>query len=172
MNWVDIVVVVILILSFVSGLKEGAVKSLFSVAIQLVAIFIAGLYYHLLASLLSFLPGEDWENFIGFFVTLVIITIILNLLLFIPRNIIRKLLPENPLFRLFGGALNLFNASIGLVIFTLVIKAYPVIDWLERAVADSAILSWLVMQLDFLQRLLPEIFRQSDTVIKLIDSIF
>ena len=61
MGWiVDIIVIIILILSFVGGLKDGAVKSFFSLLALVIAIPLTGLSYRLLATILSFLPGTNW----------------------------------------------------------------------------------------------------------------
>ena len=55
MIWVNIIALIILCFSLLGGIKEGAVKNLFSLAIQIFAIFIAGHIYHLIATVLSFL---------------------------------------------------------------------------------------------------------------------
>jgi len=90
MTWVSILAVIIIILSFFGGLKEGAVKNFFSLVVLIIAIPLAGLWYHLIAIILSFLPGTNWENFVGFFITLGLISIILHFILLLPRKIIQK----------------------------------------------------------------------------------
>jgi uncharacterized membrane protein required for colicin V production len=141
MSWViDIIVIIILILSFVGGLKDGAIKSFFSLLALIIAIPIAGLSYLLLAAILSFLPGTNWENFFGFFITMGIISVILHLIFLLPRKFTQKIWKKGILFRLLGGALNALGACIGFTVFTLVLRAYPIFDWLERVVSGS----WLV----------------------------
>jgi len=165
MIWVSILAVLILVLSFIGGLKEGAVKSFFSLIALIIAIPIAGASYRLLANILSFLPGENWENFIGFFIALALISVILHFIFFLPRKLIQKVWNKGGFFRLIGGALNIFNSAIGLAVFTLVILAYPFWGWLERAVADSSVLNWLTVHLSFVQALLPELFQSVSTII-------
>jgi len=75
-----------------------------------------------------------------------------------PRRLIQKIWKKGGLFWLIGGTLTIFNAAIGMVVFTLVIQAYPIIGWLEGAVTDSGILNWLVVLLSFVQSMLPEVF--------------
>lgn len=159
MNWVDIVAIILLILSFLGGLKEGAVKTLSSLVALLIAIPATTFSYRLLASVLSFLPGEDWENFLGFFITLGIITAILHLVFFIPRKIIGGIWKEGILFRLLGGVFNLVGGIIGMVVFVLVVQACPIFDWLSRWVSGSGILATLVNAFSFIQLMLPEAFR-------------
>jgi uncharacterized membrane protein required for colicin V production len=159
MNWVDIVVVILLILSFLGGLKEGAVKSLSSLVALLIAIPLAGLGYRLLASLLSFLPGENWENFLGFFITLGIITAILHLVFFIPRKLIGAIWKKGVFYRVLGGVFNLLGSIIGFVVFTLVVQSYPIFDWLARWVSDSGVLAGLASAFGFVHMMLPAAFK-------------
>ena len=161
MVWVSLFALLILILSFVGGLKEGAVKQFVSLAVLIVAIPLTGISYHLVATILSFLPGENWENFVGFFITLAVISVILHFIVFLPRRLVQKIWKKGLLFRLLGGALNTLNASIGMVVFTLVLLAFPIFDWLERAVAGSSVIAALVQALGFVQALLPDIFRDA-----------
>ena len=159
--WVDIVVIIILCLSLFGGLKEGAVKQFFSLLILFIAIPLTGQLYYLLATALSFIPGTNWENFIGFFITLAIISVIFHFIFLIPRNFTAKVWKKGLVFRILGGAFNAFGACIGFAVFTLVLGAYPVIDFAARAVADSGVLMWLAEHLSFVQAMLPEVFRNA-----------
>lgn len=165
MIWVSIIAALILFFSFIGGFKEGAVKNFFSLIALLIAIPLTGISYRLLANLLSFIPGENWENFIGFFITLALISIILYFVFLLPRKLIQKAWGKGVFFRLIGGALNIFNAAIGLTVFTLVLQAYPIFRWLEQAVMGSGVLTWLVVHLSFVQAMLPELLRQAATPI-------
>ena len=165
--WVNILAVLILFFSLIGGLKEGAVKSFFSLIALIIAIPLTGISYHLLTNVLSFLPGENWEHFIGFFITLALISIVLHLVFLIPKKFAQKAWNKGVLFRLMGGALNIFNTTIGMVLFTLLIQTYPIISWLEQAVTDSSVLTWLVVHLNFVQTMLPEIFQRDVVYITL-----
>ena len=161
MIWVNLIAVLILIFSLLGGLKEGAVKQFFNLVALLIAIPLTGLSYHLLTNLLSFLPGENWENFIGFYIALAIISVILHLIALLPRKIVQKIWRKGLFFRLLGGALNVVNASIGMVVFTLVLSAYPIFEWLERWVAGSSVLMSLVNIFAFVQSMLPQVFQSA-----------
>jgi len=165
---VSILAVLILVFSFIGGFKEGAVKQFFNLVILLIAIPLAGMSYGLISKIISFLPGVNWENFIGFFIALAVISVILHFIALLPRKIIQKIWKRGILFRLLGGALNVFNAGIGMVVFTLVLLAYPIFDWLERAMAGSNVLAWLVENLSFVLALLPEAFRHAGMVVSAI----
>ena len=169
MEWlVSLFVLFVLVVSLFAGFKEGAVKHFFNLAVLFIAIFISGLAYHLIAGLLSFLPGENWESFIGFCITFAIVSAIMHLAFFLPRRIINKIWKRGLLYRLLGGALNAVSASIGLVVFALVLNAYPIFDWLARWVAGSSIMSSLVSAYGFVQALLPPEFQAAATVVSII----
>ena len=168
MIWVNIIAVLILILSFFGGLREGAVKQFFNLVVLIIAIPLAGLSYRLIAIILSFLPGENWENFIGFFIALVLISVILHFIVLLSRRIVQKVWRRGLFFRLLGGVLNAVNASIGMVVFTLLLLAYPIFDWLERWVAGSGVLASLVDIFGFIQAMLPEAFQNAATMVSVI----
>ena len=155
MIWVDIIAVIVLFLSFVGGLKEGAIKNSFSLIALLIAIPVTGVSYHLVASILSFLPGKNWENFMGFFITMGLIILTLYFAFLIPRRLIQKIWKKGVFVRLIGSALNILNAAIGIVVFILLVEAYPIFGWLERVVLGSGVLNWLVVNLNFISAMLP-----------------
>jgi uncharacterized membrane protein required for colicin V production len=165
MIWVSIIASLILLFSLIGGLREGAVKQFFSLISLLIAIPVAGISYHLLAGLLSFIPGDNWENFVGFFIMLAVVSIILYFVFRLPRGIAEKAWNKGILFWVIGAVFNIFNAAIGMVVFALVLDAYPIFDWLERAVGGSVVVSWLVSQLSCVQAVLPEVFRQAATMV-------
>ena len=164
MHWFDIIVIIILILTFFGGIKDGAVKTFSSLVALIIAIPAAGASYRLIASLLSFLPGENWENFFGFFITMGIISVILHLIFLLPRKFTQKIWKKGMLFRLLGGVLNLFGTAIGFTVFALVLRAYPIFDWLASWFSSSGVLTWLVDKFGFVQAMLPEALKQVSTI--------
>jgi len=161
MNWVDIVVIIVLGLSFLGGMKEGAVRTFSSLIALVISIPLAGLSYRLMASVLSFLPGEDWENFLGFYICLAIAAIILHLIFFFPRKLVTAAWHEGILYRLLGGGINLLGAIIGAVLFTLILQAFPISDWLVERVADSEVLTTLTNSFSFVASMLPDVAKNS-----------
>jgi uncharacterized membrane protein required for colicin V production len=155
---VSIIAVIILILSVFNGFREGALKQTVSIISLLAAIPLAGLCYHWLESLFSFLPGENWEGFLGFIITMGIIMVLIQLILWLPRKNFEKGWNEGALFRLVGSALGFFNAAIGMVLFAIVLNAYPIFDWLQSAVSGSGVINWLSSWLGFVQSWLPAAF--------------
>lgn len=161
MVWIDIIVALILLFSLIGGLKAGAVYGFFSLLILIIVILVTGAFYGYMASLLSFWPGEDWENFLGFLLTMVIASIIISLVLFIPRHFIGMAWKGGGFSSLLGGMFNLANSAIGLIVLVLLFQTYPVIPWLGDILAESIILTWLAGHLEFVRLLLPEAFRST-----------
>ena len=155
---ISLFVIVILVVSFFVGLKEGAVKRLFSLVATLIAIVLAGLSYDFLAGLLSFLPGENWENFLGFFITLGIISALLHLLFFIPRKVLQKAWNQGAPYRILGCIASVFETGIGFVVFAFVLAKFPIIDWLARWFSESGVMSSLIDIFSFVPDLLPQSF--------------
>lgn len=158
---VDIIVVILLILSFLGGMKDGAVKTGSSLVALIISIPLTTFSYKVLASLLSFLPGENWGNFLGFFITMGIISLILHIVFFLPRKLIGAIWKKGVFFRLLGGALSLVGAIIGMIVFVLLVQTYPIFDWLARWVSGSDVLAGLVNAFSFVRLLLPEAFKSS-----------
>lgn len=156
---VSIIAALLLFFSLINGFKAGALKQGISIISLLIAIPLTGLCYNWLASLLSFIPGTNWENFLGFIITMGIIMVIFYFALLIPRRHFEKVWNEGPLFRMIGAALGFLGTAIGMVLFALVLNAYPIFDWLQRAVSGSAVISWLDSWLGFIQYMLPSVFR-------------
>jgi uncharacterized membrane protein required for colicin V production len=158
---VTIVAAIILIFSFIGGLTQGLVKSFFSLVTFIVAVPVAGLYYTFFAGLLGFIHNHDWENFLGFFITMAVVSIILSIVFYFPRKILEKTWQEDLWTRLVAGLLNLLGAGMGLVILTTLVTAFPIWEWLRLALADSSVTSWLLTHLTFAQSLLPEALRSA-----------
>lgn len=162
---VSIIAALVLLVSIFGGIKEGAVKQLFTLLAALISIPVAGYSYQVLAGWLSFIPGQNWENLIAFFVIMVVVNIILYFVFIIPGRLFQKTWNKGVLYRLLGAVFNIVNAAIGMVVFALVLAVYPIIDWLERAVSGSDVIVWLISLFSFVQAVLPEVFRQAATMV-------
>lgn len=76
MNWLDIVIIVILVISVFSGLKTGIIKAILSLAGVVVGVVLAGRYYAPLAENLSFIPHEGTAKMIAFAIILIAMMVI------------------------------------------------------------------------------------------------
>ena len=162
---VSIIAALILLFSLIGGFRDGAVKQLFTLLGTLIAIPIAGVSYKGLAGILSFIPGENWENFIAFFIMMAVISIIMYFIFILPGRALKKAWPGGLFYCVLGAIFSFVNAAIGMVVFALVLHAYPIIDWLERTVSGSGVITWLVSLFSFIQSVLPEALRQAATMV-------
>lgn len=168
MNWVSVVAILGLLFSIVMGLREGAVKQLFTLLATLIAIPIAGVAYKGLANILSFIPGENWESFVAFFIMMAVVSIILYFVFILPGRALKKAWQGGPFFCVLGAIFSLVNTAIGMVVFALVLNAYPIFDWLGRAVGGSDVISFLVSVFGCVQSVLPEALRQAAAMVGLL----
>lgn len=75
MNWLDIILVVVLIASAVGGLFSGLIKSVLNLAGLIVGVVLAGHYYNVLAGALTFVSGGV-AKVLGFIIILVVILVL------------------------------------------------------------------------------------------------
>jgi uncharacterized membrane protein required for colicin V production len=157
--------ILIIFFSFVGGFFEGAVKNLFALIILVISAVVAGATYTYVAGILSFLSGENWEHFLGFFIVMILVSIILFFVLLIPRRLLQVVWSGGLLSRIVGAILGAFNAAIGLTVFALVLQTYPAIEWFAEVISEASVFSWLVTQLGFIKLLLPVVFRSATPAI-------
>lgn len=92
MNWLDIVMLVIVGLSVFTGLKNGLIKTVFSLVGMIIGIFIAGSYYKELAGVLTFIPNEDIAGAVAFIIIMGVVALIANLLGLIVKKIVHSVM--------------------------------------------------------------------------------
>jgi uncharacterized membrane protein required for colicin V production len=158
MIWVDVIAALILIFSFIGGLKEGAVRSFFALIAMFISIPVTGFLYGYVVNILFFIPSEAWRNFLGFFGAYIIISVILAVIFMIPRHLLGNIWDKGILSPLLGGLFSLIGAGISIVLLRIVVHTYPIFDWLDYILVNSSVISWLTTYLDFIRLMLPEVF--------------
>jgi len=76
MNWLDIVILVLIILSTLIGLKVGIIKAVLSMAGVIAGVVLAGRYYTALAGHLTFISQPALAKIIAFAIILIVVMII------------------------------------------------------------------------------------------------
>jgi uncharacterized membrane protein required for colicin V production len=165
MIWVDIIISIIFIFVFIGGLRQGAFRSIFSFISLIIAIPVTGLLYHFLVKIFSFVHDENWANFLGFLITFIVISILLSLIFWIPRKIM-KLGEGGILSAIIGGVFALAGFSIALVLFNILIETYPVWNWLVGVLEGSQIIKVLLAIFGFIKFMLPETFRTASLTLQ------
>lgn len=156
---IDFIVALILIFSFIGGLKEGEVKAFFSLLALIIALPLAGLFYVYISSWLVFMQDSNWRNILAFLMMLGIIMVILLFIFMLPRHLLEKIWNGGFFWSFLGGILGLLNSAVGLVVLVTLIEANPAADWARDVTLASNILNWLVSNLNPVVFLLPEALR-------------
>ncbi len=76
MNWLDIVILLLIVISTVIGLRIGIIKAGLSLAGLIIGVILAGLYYIPLSQNLTFIPTESVARVLAFAIILVGVMIV------------------------------------------------------------------------------------------------
>ncbi len=156
---IDIIVALILIFSFIGGLREGAVKELLNLVALLLALSLTGFFMGYVTSWFNCIPDANWRGLLGFAVTLLLIMIVLGLLFWPLRGMVEKGWSGGALWSILGGIFGLINSAIGLIVLVRLFEIYPVFTWLNMVFLSSQILNWLISYVGPLLVMLPVSFR-------------
>jgi len=156
---VDIIVALMLIFSFIGGLKEGAVKEFLNLVAMLLALALTGYFMGYVTAWFNFIPDVNWRGLLGFAITLMIILIVLGLLFWPLRAMVEKGWNGGALWSILGGIFGVMGTAIGLIVLVRLFDVYPVFDWLTTVFRSSQILNWLVSHIGPLLMMLPGAMR-------------
>lgn len=144
MNWVDVVIVIILVIGLFKGLANGFVRGLFGLVALVLGIAIAAGYYSQLREALLFrLPmGLQMQNIISFLLIFLIVMLLVSIL----GNIISralKLAALGWLDRLAGGVLGVFMSClfVGALLLLVVMAGFHENNAVARSTVAPAVVS-------------------------------
>lgn len=140
MNWLDIVIIVVVVLLGIAGLRQGMIRTVFGIAGLIGGIFLAGRYYDELAALF-FPSGASWAN-IAAYAIIAIATLVV-------AGVIGWLLAKLVNFAALGWLDRLVGCVLGVVIggllcaaiLAIIVKYYP---GMEATINQSVIARFLV----------------------------
>jgi membrane protein required for colicin V production len=143
MNWLDILIIIVLILLGVAGLRQGLIRTVFGIAGLIGGIFLAGRYYDELAARL-FPSGAIWGNIAAYAIILIATLVV--------AGVIGWLLAKLINFAALGWLDKFMGFILGVVIGALLFAAILAIvlhfaDYypgMEATINESAIGSFLV----------------------------
>ncbi len=154
MNWLDIIIIVILVASIFIGGKTGLIKVLLSLLGLCVGISLAGRYYLTLAERLTSIPQEKVAHIAAFAIILIGVMVVAALAGWLLTKIISAVM--------LGWVNGLGGMVFGLVMGALSVSTLLAI-WVKflgmnQAVSDSGLASLLLNQLPVVLALLPPDF--------------
>jgi membrane protein required for colicin V production len=140
MNWLDIVIIVVIVLLGIAGLRQGMIRTVFGIAGLIGGIFLAGRYYDELAARL-FPSGAIWGNIAAYAIILLATLLV--------AGVIGWLLAKLVNFAALGWLDRVMGFILGVVIggllcaaiLAIAVKFYP---GMEATINQSVIARFLV----------------------------
>lgn len=154
MNWLDIVILVILAISVLTGLKTGIIKAILSLAGVIVGVILAGRYYMALAEQLTFIPQENWARIAAFALILIGVMLIAGILAGILKWLVSLVL-LGWVNRL-GGAV--FGFVLGVIFCAALLAIWVKFLGISDPIAESSLAILLLDRFPLILGLLPEEF--------------
>jgi len=154
MNWLDIVILVLIIIPTFLGLKSGIIKAVLSLVGAIVGVILAGQYHEALAGQLTFISQPSIANIVAFAIILIAVMIIATVLASMMRWIVSAIL--------LGWVDRLGGAVFGFLIGAIFCGALLAI-WVKflgdvPAITDSALATLLLDRFPLILALLPTEF--------------
>ena len=115
MNWVDVVIIIYLALSIISGFVQGLIRSLLSIIGLIVGILLASHFYKQLGDILTFISNRNVADIVAFIVILLAVMVIAALIGLVLRSIIKAIM--------LGWIDKLGGAVLGLILGALSVSA-------------------------------------------------
>jgi membrane protein required for colicin V production len=154
MNVTDVVIIVVLLIGFFSGIGRGFVRGILGLAALVVGIMIAsGNYQRLADTALSFMPGENGPEILSFVVIFLVVVLLVGLV----GRIISRALREASLGwldRLAGAILGIVVASVVLSVILLLAAMAGLED--QKLLAESRMAPRVIGVTDVVVSILPE----------------
>ena len=106
MNWLDIVIIILLVVPTLIGLKNGIIKAAFTVAGVIVGVVLAGKFSGQLGEAMTFISDPGWAKVVAYAIILVVVMVIASIGAKLVKNVLEAIL-LNWINRLGGAILGL-----------------------------------------------------------------
>ena len=159
MNFIDVFLIIVVLLSVWNGWRKGFVIGAFELISWIGTLFIGFFGYKYVAALLkSFLSLGVWTLPVAFILTLIIARIILSLII----NNVLKITPVDTHYNLVNKGLGIapgfINGAIYATLIAGLLLAFPISDTLSETTRESKIASKLAGQVEWFDERLSPIF--------------
>ena len=155
MNWVDIVIIIYLVLSVISGFVQGLIRTVFSLVGMVVGILLASHFYLQLGNVLTFISNKDWANIVAFVVILLAVMGVAALIAWLLRTLIKSVM--------LGWIDKLGGAVFGLILGALSVGAFLaiIVRYTDASViTESKMAGFFLDKFPLVLKLLPSGFDQ------------
>jgi membrane protein required for colicin V production len=123
MNWLDIVILIYLAVSVISGLVQGLIRTVLSIVGVIVGIFLASHFYIQLGNALTFISNKDTANIVAFIIILLAVMIVAAIIAWLLKSII-KAIKLGWVDKLGGTVLGLILGALSVSAFLAIIVKY------------------------------------------------
>ena len=154
MNWLDIIILILLLASIFGGLISGLIRSVFSLAGLIVGIVLAGRYYETLAEYMTFISNETASRVLAFIIIFFIVAVIAFLLGALLTKV-ASAITLGWVNRLGGAVLGLFLGALFVGAILAVCIKFSI---LSGTISESVLASILTDRLPLVLALLPDEF--------------
>ncbi|MBI2830906.1 MAG: CvpA family protein [Chloroflexi bacterium] len=151
MNWLDIVIIIAIALSVFSGLKNGIITAVISLAGLIVGVLLAGRYYLPLSERLTFIPQENIARIAAFAIIVIVVMIVAALAAGIAKTLIHAIL-LGWADHLLGGVFGLF---MGGILWGALLAIWVKYAGMGQTIADSRLAQLLLDYIPLVLALLP-----------------
>ena len=154
MNWLDIVILILIVIPTLVGLKSGLIKAVLSLAGAIVGVILAGRYHAILAEKLTFISQANLAEITAFAIILIGTMIITAVLAAMLKQIVSAML-LGWVNRL-GGAI--FGFLLGAIFCGALLAIWAKFLGVGETITESALAALLLDRFPMILALLPEEF--------------
>ena len=151
MNWLDIVIIAVLIISTIVGLRTGIIKAVLSLAGLIIGVILAGRYYVPFSEQLAFIPQANVAKIVAFVIILIGVMVIAGVLASLLKWTVSVVM-LGWVNRL-GGAL--FGLVLGAILFSALLATWIKFLGIAGAIVESTLARVLLGNFPAVLALLP-----------------
>ena len=111
MNWLDIVIIILLIVPTLLGLKNGIIKAAFTVAGIILGVVLAGRFSDRLGEAMTFISNPGWAKIAAFAIIMIVIMVAASFAAKLVKNVLSAIM-LNWVNRLGGAVLGFVLGAI------------------------------------------------------------
>ncbi len=154
MNWLDIVILVVVVIAIFLGLRIGIIKAVFSLAGLIVGVILAGRYYVPLSERLSFILQANIAEIVAFAIILIGVMVIAGVSAILLNRVVSAVMLGwvNHL----GGAI--FGLALGAILCSVLLAIWVKFFGVASIISESSLAAILLDRFPAVLALLPDEF--------------
>lgn len=155
MNWVDLLIILVLVLGALKGLRQGFVVEVATILGFVLALIVARLGYTYVRPLVSFLPTPQWRTAIAYLIVVAIVVAVVNAGARVARFGLRALF-LGLLDRLAGALVGLLESALVVELLLYLARRLPNHN-IRSGISHSRLAPSFVQVIPLIHRLFPHV---------------